>query len=199
MAVKHERGSRVCRQSLATFAEVRVSKNTDSLLADKQELIKDNNEGNKEVADRTTLCLATTCPKTDDVTSPQESGTNKLRPDDGTISEERLRAKVCEDNRLTAEQQEDLYKVLAKYRQQLTKRPGKCTQFEYEFKIEGSVPYTANSRPIPFALRNQVPEQIQEMLNYSSSSRGKSDSYLFRCQMYQQTNGCRPHKSYANA
>jgi len=120
IAAKHERGSRVCRQSLATFAEVGESQNPDSLFADKQGLIEGNNEGIKEVADRTSL-LATTCSKTDDVTSPQESGTNKLRPDDVTISEEQLRAKVCKDNRLTAEQQEDLYKVLAKYRQQLIK------------------------------------------------------------------------------
>jgi hypothetical protein len=47
------------------------------------------------------------------------------------ISAEQLRAKVCEGNRLSTEQQEDLYKVLAKYQQHLTKRPGKCTQFEY--------------------------------------------------------------------
>jgi len=61
---------------------------------------------------------------------------------------------------LTAEQQEDLYKVLARYQQQLTKRPGKCTQFEYEFKIEGSMPHSAT----PFALRSQMREQIHEML-----------------------------------
>ena len=35
--------------------------------------------------------------------------------------------------------------------------------FEYEFKIEGDMPPTANSRPIPFALRAPVREQIQEM------------------------------------
>ena len=87
IAVKHERGSRVCRQSLATFVEVGESQNPDSIFADKQELIKGNKEGNKEVADLTSLCLVTTRPKTDDVTSPQESGTNKLRPDDRTISE----------------------------------------------------------------------------------------------------------------
>jgi hypothetical protein len=34
----------------------------------------------------------------------------------------------------------------------------------YEFKIEGSLPHSATSRPIPFALRNQVREQIQAML-----------------------------------
>jgi len=65
---------------------------------------------------------------------------------------------------LSTEQQEDLYKVLVKYREHLTKRPGNCTQFVYEFKIEGNMPHSANSRPIPFALRNQLREQIQAML-----------------------------------
>jgi len=50
--------------------------------------------------------------------------------------------------------------------QQLTKRTGKCTQFEYEFTKEGSIPHSTNSRPIPFTLRNQAREQIQAMLNY---------------------------------
>jgi hypothetical protein len=70
----------------------------DSLVADKLELPKDNNENNNEVADRTSLCLATTRRKTDDVPSPQELGTDKLRIDDKTISEEQLRTTVCEDS-----------------------------------------------------------------------------------------------------
>ena len=162
VASKHERDCKFCRKSIATFAEIKESQNPASLIADDYELIKDNNENNNEVADRTSLCLATTCPKTDDITSPQESGTNKLGTDDRTIYEEQLRAKVCEDNRLSTEQQEHLYKLLAKYRQHLTKRPGKCTQFVNEFKIEGNMPHSANSRPIPFALRNQVSEQIRQ-------------------------------------
>jgi hypothetical protein len=88
----------------------------------------------------------------------------KIKTDDRMISAEQLRAKVCEGNRLSTGQQEDLYKMLAKYQQHLTKRPGKCTQFEYEFRIEGSMPHSANSRPIPFALRPQVREQIRAML-----------------------------------
>ena len=154
--VKHERGCKFCRKIFATFAEVKESQNPDSLVADKYELPKNNNGNKNEVDDRTSPCLAMTCPKTDDVTSPQESGTNKLGTDDRTISEEQLCTKVCEDNRLSTEQQEDLYNVLAKYRQHLTKRPGKCTQFAYDFKIEGSMPHSVNSRPIPFTLRNRV-------------------------------------------
>jgi hypothetical protein len=116
IAADHERGCNFCRKSFATFAEVKESQNPDSLVADKYELIKDSNENNNEVADRTLLCLVTTCPKNDNVTSPQVSGTNKLGTNDRTISEEQLCAKVCEDNRLSTEQQEDLCNVLAKYR-----------------------------------------------------------------------------------
>jgi hypothetical protein len=161
-AAKNERGYKLCQEGFTTFAEGKESQNADGLFSDKYELIKDNNGYNNKFAGSTSLCLATTCPKTDDVTSPQESGTNKLGTDDRTISEEQLRIQVCKDSRLSTEQQEDLYNVLAKYRQHLTKRPGKCTQFVYEFKIEGSMPHSANSRP--FALRNQVREQIQAML-----------------------------------
>jgi len=160
IAAKNERGCKCCRKSFATFAEVKESQNSDSLFADKYELIKDNNGNNNEVPDRTSLCLATTCHKTDDVSSSQESGTIKLGTDNRTISEEQIHAKVCEDNRFSTEQQEDFYNVLAKYRQHLTKRPGKCTQFVHGFKIERSMPHSANSRPSPFALRNQVREQI---------------------------------------
>jgi hypothetical protein len=57
-----------------------------------------------------------------------------------------------------------LYEVLIKYQPYLTKRPGRCTDFEYESQVEGSIPSSANSRPTPFALREQVREQIQVML-----------------------------------
>jgi len=46
----------------------------DSLLADKQGLIKGNNQGNKEVASYASLRLTTTCSKADDVSAPQDSG-----------------------------------------------------------------------------------------------------------------------------
>jgi hypothetical protein len=131
IAAEHERGYKFLRKNYATFAEVKESQNPDNSIADKSKLPK-NKIDNNEVAESTSLCLATTCPKTDDVTSSQESGTNKIRTDDRTISAEILCAKVCEGNRLSTGQQKDLYKVLAKYQQHLTKRPGKCTRFEYE-------------------------------------------------------------------
>jgi len=80
------------------------------------------------------------------------------------ITADQLRAKVCEKNILSPQQQKELYGVMNKYQEHLTKRPGRCNVFEYEFKIEGDMPPTANSRPIPFALRAPVREQIQGML-----------------------------------
>ena len=57
-----------------------------NLVADKLELLKDSSENNNEATDNTSLCLATNCPNDDDVTSPQEAGTNKLITNDKTIS-----------------------------------------------------------------------------------------------------------------
>jgi hypothetical protein len=76
--------------------------------------------------------------------------------DDRMLTAYQLRTKGSENNILSPQQQKELYGVLIKYRQHLIKRPGRCNVFEYEFKIEGDVPPTANSRPIPFALRAPV-------------------------------------------
>jgi len=86
--------------------------------------------------------------------------------DDRMINAEQLRGKVSENtsNNLSPQQQEDLCNLLIKCQQHLTKKPGKCAKFEYEFKIEGSIPTSGNSRPIPFALKDQVRDQIQVML-----------------------------------
>jgi hypothetical protein len=50
--------------------------------------------------------------------------------------------------------------MLNKYKGHFTKRPGKCKNFDYKFKIEGDLPKSCNSRPIPFGLRKEVREQI---------------------------------------
>jgi hypothetical protein len=57
------------------FAEVREGQITDRLVADKYESIKDINEIYNGTADCTSLCLTTTCPKTDDVTPTPGVGT----------------------------------------------------------------------------------------------------------------------------
>ena len=61
-------------------------------------------------------------------------------------------------------QKEQLYALLLRYKSHLTKRPARCNRFEYKFEMTGDMPKSRNARQIPFALRAQVREQIQEML-----------------------------------
>jgi hypothetical protein len=124
-------------------------------------------EGILSVAANRALRFTTTCSKTgadDTQRTQQRLGMRQRMTDDRMITAEQLRSKVRENNNLSPQQQEDLYNLLIKYQQHLTKRPGKCTKFEYEFRVEGSIHNSANSRPIPFALRNEVREQIQVMV-----------------------------------
>jgi hypothetical protein len=46
----------------------------------------------------------------------------------------------------------------------LTTRPEKCTPFTYKFQVDTDRPIVGLSRPIPFALRPAVREQIRQML-----------------------------------
>ena len=105
----------------------------------------------KVAANERTSCFTMTSSNTNAVEAQhtqQGLDTRQIVTDDRTITAEQLRGKVSENNNLSPQQQEDLYNVLIRYQQLLTKRPGKCTEFEYDFKIEGSMPTSANSRPI---------------------------------------------------
>ena len=150
----------------------------NTLAQDKEGHIADDygatgHEINKEyrkimnAANGRSLCFTTTRSETNAVdTQHTQQGldTRQIMTDYRIITAEQLRGKVSENNNLSPQQQDDLYDLLIKYQQHLTKRPGRCTKFEYEFKIEGSMPTSANSRPIPFVLRDQVRDQIQIML-----------------------------------
>jgi hypothetical protein len=75
-----------------------------------------------------------------------------------------LKAKIRECNDLNENQRDQLLALLMKCQPHLTKRPGKCSGFEYHFNIVGKLPKSASSRTIPFALRDDVRPQIQDML-----------------------------------
>ena len=139
----------------------------DDCSATEQEISGECRKNMSDAANKRTLCFTTTSWKTNAVdTQHKQQGldTRQITTDDKMITAEQLRGKFSEKNNLSPQQQENLYNVLIKEQQHLTKRPGKCTKFEYEFKIEGSMPTCANSRPIPFASRDQVRDQIQVML-----------------------------------
>jgi hypothetical protein len=87
IATKDDRGYMFLRKNCATFTEVKESQNPINSIADKRELPKNVNDNN-EVAENAcaSLCLAMSCPKTDDVTSSQESGIILIKTDDRMIS-----------------------------------------------------------------------------------------------------------------
>jgi len=124
----------------------------------------DNLSNDDGSADDARLCLTTSYFEPNYVNTSHKSEAHVNSLDDRMITADQLCAKVCENNISSPQQQNGLHGVLIKYQQHLTKRPGRCNAFEYEFKIEADMPPTANSRPIPFALSVPVREQIQEML-----------------------------------
>jgi hypothetical protein len=65
---------------------------------------------------------------------------------------------------LSGEEKAVLLEVLTKYQEHFDTKPGKCNVFEYEFRMQGDLPKSSNARAIPFSLRQEVREQIQEMI-----------------------------------
>jgi hypothetical protein len=124
----------------------------------------DNLNENYDNTDCAKMCLATDCLRPTDATTSQRIKPSMNCTDDRDITAAQLRIKVSENDTLSPKQREDLYELLLKYQPHFTKRPGRCNVFEYKFEIEGEMPASANSRPIPFALRSQVRDQIQAML-----------------------------------
>jgi hypothetical protein len=61
---------------------------------------------------------------------------------------------------LSEQERSALLGVLMEYQEYFSNRPGKCNVFEYEFQMQGDLPTSRNTRPIPFALRQEVREQI---------------------------------------
>jgi hypothetical protein len=65
---------------------------------------------------------------------------------------------------LSGEEKTVLLEVLKKYQEHFDTKPGKCNFFEYKFHMQGDLPKSSNARAIPFSLRQEVREQIQEMI-----------------------------------
>jgi hypothetical protein len=67
----------------------------------------------------------------------------------------------CEVN---AEQKLQLLEVLNKYSLNFSEKTGKCKLLKYKFDVKTDQPLRSFSRPVPFAMRNAVKSQIQEMI-----------------------------------
>lgn len=84
-------------------------------------------------------------------------------PDPRSLQEADLAHLVNENSNL-ALQKKELLRVLVKYIDNMTSRPGKCKLFSYKFQVETGCPVGGYSRPIHFALRPAVKSQIDQMI-----------------------------------
>jgi hypothetical protein len=114
----------------------------------------------KKTYNEARICPAASCDRTEANDTTKATIGNSYLSDSRDVTAEQLRAKV-EKNDLSGSQKKQLYALLLRYKSHLTKRPGRCTQFEYKFQMTGDMPRSRTTRPIPFALIGQVREQIK--------------------------------------
>jgi hypothetical protein len=137
-AARYDDSCRNCRSNdLSTLAKDKEDHIVDDYSATEHRMNEESRKNRNVAANKWSLCFTTTYSKTDAVdiqNTQQRLDTRHIINDDRMIIAEQLRGKVGESNNLSSQQQDDLYKVLLKYKQHLTKRPRKCTNFEYEFK-----------------------------------------------------------------
>jgi hypothetical protein len=79
------------------------------------------------------------------------------------IAAEGLKLKTVEAESLSSKQQVELFNMLMKYKDSFSSRPGKCHEYVYSFEVNDREDI-GTSREIPFKLRNEVREKIQQLL-----------------------------------
>jgi len=94
----------------------------------------------------------------------QNAEAQATNPCEKEVSSHLMLQNIKIEDSLSESQKEKLSNLLLKYEVHFTKNPGKCNCFEYRFQLQGRVPESRNSRPIPFALSKEVQEQVEEML-----------------------------------
>ena len=80
--------------------------------------------------------------------------------DDRAITTDQIRELINGLENLTLNQKQKLTAVLMRHQGNLTKKPGKCRNFQYAFQVQGQLPKSTYSRPLPFALRPAISEEI---------------------------------------
>jgi hypothetical protein len=80
--------------------------------------------------------------------------------DDYSLSLDRLRI----DENLSRKEKCKLLELIHKYQEHLVTRQERYNMFDYRFQMQGILRKWCNSRPIPFWLRREVREQIEEKI-----------------------------------
>jgi hypothetical protein len=75
-----------------------------------------------------------------------------------------LSALIDGNANLDINQKKELFSVLEKYIDSMTTKPGRCKLLTYKFIVETDKNIYGYTRPIPFATRPAVREQIAQMV-----------------------------------
>jgi hypothetical protein len=100
--------------------------------------------------------------KVDD-TGPAANAHN-ASTDDRAITADQICELINELENLTCNQKQKLTAVLMKHQGNFTKKPGKCRGFEYTFQVQGQLPKSNYSRPLTFAFRPAVSEEVRQLM-----------------------------------
>jgi hypothetical protein len=119
--------------------------------------VRSSNTENKKEADRQTE-LQGRIEKTIRVLYDREG--SGIREDNCGLALDRIKVEI----NLSRREKCQLLQMSHKCKAHFVKRPGKCKNFVYQFRMQGGLPKSCNSRPIPFSLRSEVRAQIKEMV-----------------------------------
>jgi hypothetical protein len=79
---------------------------------------------------------------------------------DGVIHE------VVDTADLLSAEQREVRVILRMYQKSFSSTPGLCVKFEYGFELTDHAPFSYRVRPIPYAIRDAVREQIEMMVRH---------------------------------
>jgi hypothetical protein len=80
--------------------------------------------------------------------------------DDYSLSLDRLRI----DESLSCKEKCKLLELIHKHQEHFVTRPESYNMFDYRFQVQGVLRKSCNNQPIPFWLRREIREQIEEMI-----------------------------------
>jgi hypothetical protein len=80
------------------------------------------------------------------------------------VSIEDLTGMIEKQEKLSREQKEQLFIVLAKYVNNFTSRLGKCRTYAYSSQVNSHADIRSPTKPIPFSLREAVRKEINQMI-----------------------------------
>jgi hypothetical protein len=97
-------------------------------------------------------------------TDTQKVNTDNRATDNRAITTDQIRELINKLENLTSNQKQKLTALLMKHQGNITNKPVKCRRFEYTLQVQGQLPKSTYSRPLPFELRTADGEEIRQLM-----------------------------------